>query len=39
VFVRVEHERHTAGELALELGRDVRCDGVCFTPGLASGGA
>jgi hypothetical protein len=38
-FVLVEHERHTAGELALELGRDVRCDGVCFTPGLASGGA
>ena len=38
-FVLVEHERHAAGELVLELGRDVRCDGVCFTPGLAAAGA
>jgi len=38
-FVLVEHEHHTAGELALELGGDVRCDGVCFTPGLAPVGA
>ena len=38
-FALVEHEHHTAGELMLELGRDVRCDGVCFTPGLAAVGA
>jgi hypothetical protein len=31
----VAHERHTRGELALELGDGVRCDGVCFMPGLA----
>jgi hypothetical protein len=30
----VEHERHSAGELSLALGRSVRCDGVLFTPGL-----
>ena len=29
------HERHTAAELTLELSAGVRCDGVCFTPGLA----
>ncbi len=28
------HERHSRGELELELGAGVRCDGVCFTPGL-----
>ena len=33
-YLLVEHERHSAGVLALELGRGVRCDGVCFTPGL-----
>jgi hypothetical protein len=33
----VEHERHSRGTLALELGRGVRCDGVCFTPGLDGG--
>ena len=33
----VENPRHSAGELTLELGGDVRCDGVCFTPGLADG--
>ena len=31
----VEHERHTTAELVLEVGSGVRCDGVCFTPGLA----
>jgi thiol-disulfide isomerase/thioredoxin len=30
----LRHERHTSGELVLELGDGVRCDGVCFTPGL-----
>jgi hypothetical protein len=30
-----EHGHHAHGELALELGSDVRCDAVCFTPGLA----
>jgi hypothetical protein len=34
-YLLVEHDRHRAGELSLELGRRVRCDGVCFTPGLA----
>ena len=34
-FLLVEHARHTHGELSLELGDDVRCDAVCFTPGLA----
>jgi thiol-disulfide isomerase/thioredoxin len=38
-FLLVEHEQHTSGELVLELGRDVRCDGVCFTPGPAALGA
>jgi len=32
----IEHDHHAAGELALDLGEDVRCDGVLFTPGLAS---
>jgi hypothetical protein len=31
----IEHHQHAHGELALELGEDVRCDAVCFTPGLA----
>jgi hypothetical protein len=35
-YLLVEHERHSAGELTLELGPGVRCDGVCFTPGLAA---
>jgi hypothetical protein len=30
----IEHEGHRHGELALELGAGVRCDGVCFAPGL-----
>jgi hypothetical protein len=33
----IEHQRHCHGELELELGPDVRCDAVCFTPGLAPG--
>jgi len=35
-YLLAEHEHHERGELALELGRGVRCDGVCFTPGLAA---
>ncbi len=31
----VEHERHTAGELRLEIGDGVRCLATCFTPGVA----
>jgi len=31
----VEHERHTAGELRLELGDGVVCHAVQFTPGVA----
>lgn len=31
----VEHPRHSEGVLTLELGPDVRCEAVCFTPGLA----
>ncbi|MFN8204787.1 MAG: DipZ protein [Solirubrobacteraceae bacterium] len=31
----VEHERHTAGVLELELGAGVTCEAVCFTAGLA----
>ncbi|HEX4467323.1 MAG TPA: DipZ protein, partial [Solirubrobacteraceae bacterium] len=34
-YALLEHERHTAGELALELRGDVRCLATCFTPGLA----
>jgi thiol-disulfide isomerase/thioredoxin len=30
----VEHPRHTAGELALEVGPGVACHAVCFTPGV-----
>lgn len=32
----IEHERHTAGTLELELGSGVHCHAVCFTPGLAA---
>ena len=32
-FALVEHERHTAGELALEIGDGVVCHAVQFTPG------
>jgi len=31
----VEHERHTTGTLALEIGPGVQCLATCFTPGLA----
>lgn len=31
----IEHERHTAGVLGLELGEGVRCLATCFTPGVA----
>jgi hypothetical protein len=31
----IEHDRHTHGVLELDLRADVRCDAVCFTPGLA----
>jgi len=31
----IEHERHTVGQLALELGDGVTCHAVCFTPGVA----
>ncbi len=31
----LEHERHTVGELKLEIGAGVRCIATCFTPGLA----
>jgi hypothetical protein len=31
----IEHERHTAGVLELDVGSGVRCHAVCFTPGLA----
>jgi hypothetical protein len=31
----IEHERHTAGVLELDVGRGVKCHAVCFTPGLA----
>jgi thiol-disulfide isomerase/thioredoxin len=31
----IEHERHTAGVLALEVGPGVECLATCFTPGLA----
>jgi hypothetical protein len=31
-----EHQKHHRGELSLELGDDIRCDAVCFTPGLAT---
>jgi hypothetical protein len=30
----VEHERHTRGELALEVGPGVTCFATCFTPGV-----
>jgi hypothetical protein len=31
----IRHEESTAGELAMQLGAGVRCEAVCFTPGLA----
>jgi hypothetical protein len=35
VFPLVEHERHTAGVLELEVGPGVTCHATCFTPGAA----
>jgi mannose-6-phosphate isomerase-like protein (cupin superfamily) len=35
----VEHERHTAGVLELEVGDGVTCHAVCFTPGVVLGPA
>jgi hypothetical protein len=32
----IEHERHSAGTLELEVGPGVRCYATCFTPGMAS---
>lgn len=32
----IEHERHAAGVLELEVGPGVTCHATCFTPGLAS---
>jgi thiol-disulfide isomerase/thioredoxin len=32
----IEHERHTAGVLELEVGDGVTCHAVCFTPGVAA---
>jgi thiol-disulfide isomerase/thioredoxin len=32
----VEHERHTAGVLELEIGRGVECLATCFTPGVVA---
>jgi hypothetical protein len=34
-----EHARHTEGVLELELAGEVRCEAVCFTPGLAPAAA
>jgi len=34
-FALLEHERHTAGTLELELDPGVICEATCFTPGLA----
>ena len=31
----IEHDRHTRGELELEVGPGVTCHATCFTPGLA----
>jgi hypothetical protein len=34
-YTLIEHERHTEGVLALELGAGVECLATCFTPGVA----
>jgi hypothetical protein len=34
-YALLEHERHTAGVIALELGPGVQCHATCFTPGVA----
>jgi thiol-disulfide isomerase/thioredoxin len=33
-YALIEHDRHTTGQLDLRTGEGVRCDGVCFLPGL-----
>jgi hypothetical protein len=35
-YALLEHERHTAGVLELQIGSGVRCLATCFTPGLAT---
>jgi hypothetical protein len=35
----VDHGRHEAGVLDLQIGDGVTCHAVCFTPGLAPSGA
>jgi thiol-disulfide isomerase/thioredoxin len=32
----IEHDRHTGGELTLEIGTGLICHATCFTPGLAA---
>ena len=34
-YTLIEHDRHTRGELELEIGHGVTCHDTCFTPGLA----
>jgi hypothetical protein len=34
-YMLIEHERHTHGVLALEVGEDIECLATCFTPGIA----
>ncbi|HEX5224347.1 MAG TPA: DipZ protein [Solirubrobacteraceae bacterium] len=34
-YALVEHERHTAGRIAIDAGSGVRCEATCFTAGLA----
>jgi len=36
-YALVEHDRHTAGMLDLDVGAGVTCHAVCFTPGVAGG--
>jgi hypothetical protein len=31
----IEHERHTAGVIDLDIGEGLECLATCFTPGLA----
>jgi thiol-disulfide isomerase/thioredoxin len=38
-YLLAEHAVHSPSELELELGPGVRCDGVCFTPGLLASSA
>jgi hypothetical protein len=34
-YALVEHGHHTAGTIAIEVGKGVSCEATCFTPGLA----